>query len=58
MLNQKHQMKVAGLPDCQACDGRWQAIFKRQYQHSNGERYWMDICVFCLPKHADFEVKS
>jgi hypothetical protein len=58
MLNQKPQMKVAGLPDCQACDGRWQAIFKRQYQHSNGERYWMDICVFCLPKHADFEVKS
>ncbi len=50
--------KVAGLPDCQACDGRWQAIYKRQYQHSNGERYWMNMCVFCLPKHSEFEVKS
>ena len=49
--------KVTGLPDCVACDGRWQAIFKRQYQHPNGERYWMDICVFCLPKHSEFEVK-
>ena len=53
----KPQMKVAGLPDCDACDGRWQAIYKRQYQHANGERYWMNMCVFCLPKHADFEVK-
>jgi hypothetical protein len=49
--------KVAGLADCVACDGRWQAIFKRQYQHPNGERYWMDICVFCLPKYSEFEVK-
>ena len=49
--------KVAGLPDCDACDGRWQAIFKRQYQHPNGERYWMNICVFCSPKHSQFEVK-
>ena len=54
----KPQMKVAGLPDCDAFDGRWQAIYKRQYQHSNGERYWMNMCVFCLPKHGDFEVKS
>jgi hypothetical protein len=57
MRNNQPLIKVSTLPDCQACDGRWQAIFKRQYQHPNGERYWMDICVFCLPKHADFEVK-
>jgi hypothetical protein len=54
----KPQVKVAGLHACDACDGRWQAIFKRQYQHANGERYWMNMCVFCLPKHQDFEVKS
>jgi hypothetical protein len=50
--------KVAGLPDCDACDGRWQALYKRQYQHPNGERYWMNMCVFCARKNWDFEVKS
>ena len=50
--------KVAGLPDSDASDGRWHAIFKREYAHPNGERYWMNICVFCLPKHAEFEVQS
>jgi hypothetical protein len=53
----KPQVKVAGLPDCGACEGRWQAIYKRQYEHPNGERYWMDVCVFCLRQHSDFEVK-
>lgn len=51
------KIKVASLPDCDACDGNFQAIYKRQYQHSNGERYWMNICVFCLPKNSDYEVK-
>jgi hypothetical protein len=51
-------MKVAGLPDCEACDGRWQAIFKKQYQLPNGDRYWMDVCVFCSGKNRDFEVQS
>jgi hypothetical protein len=50
-------MKVAGLPDCDACDGRWQALYKRQYGHPNGERYWMNVCVFCARKNSEFEVK-
>jgi hypothetical protein len=50
--------KIAGLPDCEACDGRWQAIFKKQYQLPNGDRYWMDVCVFCSGKNRDFEVQS
>jgi hypothetical protein len=49
--------KVAGLPDCDACDGLWQAIFKRQYAHPNGERYWMNVCVFCARKNSEYEVK-
>ena len=57
MQSNQPLIKVSTLPDCQACDGRWQAAFKRQYEHPNGERYWMDICVYCLPKHAEFEVK-
>jgi hypothetical protein len=54
----KSQIKVAGLPDCDACDGRWQALYKRQYEHPNGERYWMNVCVFCARKNWDFEVQS
>ena len=57
MRNNQPLIKVSTLPDCVACDGRFQAVFKRQYEHPNGERYWMDICVYCLPKHAEFEVK-
>ena len=53
----KPQMKVAGLLDCDACDGRWQALYKRQDEHPNGERSWRNVCVFCLPKHSDYEVK-
>jgi hypothetical protein len=50
-------MKVAGLPDCEACGG-FHAIFKKQYQLPNGDRYWMDVCVFCSGKNRDFEVQS
>jgi hypothetical protein len=57
LIMNKPQVKVAGLPDCGACEGRWQAIYKRQYQHPNGERYWLDVCVFCLRQNSDYEVK-
>jgi hypothetical protein len=59
-MNQKiSNVKLGTLPHCDACDG-WvnQSAFRRQYAHPNGERYWMNICVFCLPKHAEFEVQS
>jgi len=57
LIMSKPQMKVAGLPDCDACDGRWQALYKRQYQHPNGERYWINVCVFCARKNSEYEVK-
>jgi len=49
--------KVASLPDCDACDV-WKTIYKRQYAHPNGERYWMNVCVACARKNSDFEVQS
>jgi hypothetical protein len=43
------------ITNCDLCNAP--ALHKRLYQHPNGERYWMNICVLCAPKHADFEVK-
>jgi hypothetical protein len=44
------------MPNCDLCDAA--ALYKREYQHSNGERYWMNVCRFCSFKNADFQVQS
>jgi hypothetical protein len=53
----KYGSKIPNLPDCQMCDGRWQAIFFRTYQHPNGERYSVHVCVFCANKNKEWEVQ-
>jgi hypothetical protein len=47
-----------GDPICDYCDDGCLSIARLQYQHPNGERYWINVCGECRLSMHEWEVKS
>jgi hypothetical protein len=47
-----------GDPICDYCDDGCLSIARLQYQHPNGERYWINVCGECRLSMYEWEVKS